>query len=371
MRGCAKLGRSILLVLLVWSSLNSAVLGDGDGNSTDSSDKAILRYRPAFTRSLPVQILLTGVIFTLLSLLMIQLLFTARHHWYLSPGNYILQVCGVATLGTSLAAAMYKILSVTASESEVWPYMLSYLSVDIPPLRSDNGWQTAELAAWLLMNGLTSALIQMVHIHFITLLFPNRLVKSLVFAMLVPLAVLHAVVQVLPIWSNPTVIALAPYVSSICSATLSLLFTFLLIIWAFFVNRKQAWRTEGGTAAFGVAAMALSILMTVLAFVYIPHKDQYEWYPELLHAVMMWQSYVGWWWWVGAGVSVGTYPEVKPKSKKDNHIAWTSAKSRMKRRSKEIVDVREVRPDVEELTSQYNRYLRRRTRPKNGDCAQG
>ena len=45
-------------------------------------------------------------------------------------------------------------------ESQTWPYMLTYLEVDIPPLYNTDGWSTAELAAWLIMNATTSGLIQ-------------------------------------------------------------------------------------------------------------------------------------------------------------------------------------------------------------------
>lgn len=38
--------------------------------------------------------------------------------------------------------------------------MLTYLAVDIPPLFDTDGWSTAELAAWLIMNATTSGLIQ-------------------------------------------------------------------------------------------------------------------------------------------------------------------------------------------------------------------
>ncbi|EPQ52643.1 hypothetical protein GLOTRDRAFT_13941, partial [Gloeophyllum trabeum ATCC 11539] len=264
------------------------------------SDDPVLQYRPAFTRSMPVQILLTGIIFTLAAILLIQLLFTARYHWQLSPGNYVLQVTGVISLGSSLVASMYKILTVTAEESQEWPYMLSYIAVDIPPLHNRGSWATAELTGWLVMNGIISALIQMVHVHFLTLLFPSKLVKNLIFILLVPPTILHGVVQVLPVWTNPTIVSMSHYLANICSATLALLFTLMLLYWAFISNRKNAWRTEGGTAAFGVAAMLLSIIMTIMTFVYIPTKDQYEWYPELVHAIMMWQSYLGWWWWAGS-----------------------------------------------------------------------
>ena len=39
--------------------------------------------------------------------------------------------------------------------------MLTYLAVDVLPLyNNNNGWTTAELVAWLVMNATTSGLIQ-------------------------------------------------------------------------------------------------------------------------------------------------------------------------------------------------------------------
>lgn len=110
--------------------------------------------------------------------------------------------------------------------------------------------------------------------------------------------------QLLPIHSNDNVVSWADAVQGVCNATLSLLFTLSLVIWGFFVKRDQAWRTDGGTAAFGAGAMFLALASTVLTFVYIPSKDQYDWLPGLIWAVIMWQSFLGWWWWVGSGMGV-------------------------------------------------------------------
>jgi hypothetical protein len=96
----------------------------------------------------------------------------------------------------------------------------------------------------------------------------------------------------------------ADAVQNVCSATLSLLFTLSLVIWGFFVRRDQAWRTDGGTAAFGAGAMILAFASTALTFINIPSKLQYEWLPGLIWAVIMWQSFMGWWWWVGSGMGV-------------------------------------------------------------------
>ncbi|TFK50939.1 hypothetical protein OE88DRAFT_1630645, partial [Heliocybe sulcata] len=278
----------------------------------------ILQFRPAFARSLPVQILLTGVVLTLVGVLLIQLIFTAQYHWPLAPVNYVLQISGVLTLLISLVATLHQILSATMQESRGWPYMLSYLAVDVPPLQYPNQteWATAEVAAWLMMNATTSALIQITHIQFLTLLFPSSIEKTLIFLLLGPLAVAHAVMQLAPIHSSEDVIDMADNISNVCNATLSLLFTASLFIWGFLVNRKKAWRTDGGTAAFGAGAIALAVASTTLTFTYIPSKDQYEWFPGLVWAVVLWQSFLGWWWWVGAGMGVGEVEELLRREEK-------------------------------------------------------
>lgn len=146
--------------------------------------------------------------------------------------------------------------------------------------------------------------MQITHIQFLTLLYPSTLEKRLILCLLGPLAVVSAVMQLLPIHSDPRVVSWADAVQNVCNATLSLLFTLSLVIWGFFVKRDQAWRTDGGTAAFGAGAMILAFASTALTFVNIPNKQQYEWLPALIWAIIMWQSFMGWWWWVGSGMGL-------------------------------------------------------------------
>ncbi|KZT21092.1 hypothetical protein NEOLEDRAFT_1121684 [Neolentinus lepideus HHB14362 ss-1] len=296
------------------------VLADDNLVSDDGSfpSDPILKFRPAFARSLPVQILLTGVVLTLVGVLLIQLIFTAQYHWPLAPVNFVLQISGVTTLLISLIATLHQILCATMEESKGWPYMLSYLAVDVPPLQypSQSEWETAEVAAWLMMNATTSALIQITHIQFLTLLYPSKVEKTLIFLLLGPLAIVHAGTQLAPIHASQKVIDMADNISNVCNATLTLLFTASLLSWGFLVNRKKAWRTDGGTAAFGAGAIALAIASTTLTFTYIPSKDQYEWFPGLMWAVVLWQSFLGWWWWVGAGMGVGEVEELLKREEK-------------------------------------------------------
>ncbi|KAH8087785.1 hypothetical protein BXZ70DRAFT_899518 [Cristinia sonorae] len=294
----------------------------------------ILAFRPSFAQSLPVQILMTGIVLTLTSVLLLHLIFTAQYHWPLAPVNYALQVSAVFTLLVSLIATLQVILTTAAKETRMWPYMLTYLAVDIPPLEDNRSWTHGELAAWLLMNATTSALIQITHIQFLTLLFPSGLERRLIFALLGPLAIVAAVMQLLPMQDNPRITSIAYAVQNVCNATLSLLFTGALFIWGFFVNTKQAWRTDGGTAAFGAGALTLALASTVITFVYIPHKDQYAWMPGLMWAVILWQSFLGWWWWVGAGMGVGEVEDLMRREEKRRRKRKQKMAKRKERKEK-------------------------------------
>ncbi|KAJ3487568.1 hypothetical protein NLI96_g3462 [Meripilus lineatus] len=302
--GTSKMNRKWIFLFLCALIICSCAFAQNQSgvNITDSDDMSfdedpILKYRPDFSRSLPVQILITGIVLTLTSVLLLHLLFTAQYHWPLAPVNFALQISAVFTLLISLIATLQVILSTATKESRTWPYMLNYIAVDIPPLNEIDGestWTDGEQAAWSLMNATTSALIQITHIQFLTLLFPSSLEKRLIFSLLGPLALVSAVMQLLPLKDlhDSKLASITAAVQNVCNATLSLLFTVSLLLWGFFVNRKKAWRTDGGTAAFGAGAITLALASTAITFIYIPHKDQYDWLPGLMWAVILWQSFL-------------------------------------------------------------------------------
>ena len=122
---------SSLLVDLVEAVTNATT------NQTGYETDPYLMYRPPFVRSLPIQILLTGVTLTLVVILLIHLLFTAHYHFPLAPVNYVLQMSGGVTLLISLIATFHVVLTATLEESSRWPYMLSYIAVNVPPLQVD------------------------------------------------------------------------------------------------------------------------------------------------------------------------------------------------------------------------------------------
>lgn len=118
-----------------------------------------------------MQTLVTGVVFTLVAVLFVHIVFTGQYHWPLAPVNYALQLSGVITLLVSLIATIRVILASAMTESAQWPYMLSYIAVNVPPLDllnvKSNGpgpgestWSTASRGTWLLMNATVSTLVQ-------------------------------------------------------------------------------------------------------------------------------------------------------------------------------------------------------------------
>lgn len=147
-------------------------------------------------------------------------------------------------------------------------------------------------------------------------MYPSRLEAQLIFLLLGPLAIVAAVMQLAPLHSSDRFNYMASAARNVCNATLSLLFTISLAIWGFVVNRKQAWRTDGGTAAFGAGAILLALAYVALTVSYIPFRDQFEWVPGITGAVILWQSFFAWWWWVGAGMGISEVDEWLHRSEK-------------------------------------------------------
>ena len=101
---------------------------------------------------------------------------------------------------------------------------------------------------------------------------------------------------------------------NVCNGTLAFLFAIALCIWGFFVNHKEAWRTDGGTAIFGAGALSLALCSVILNMVTIFLQPP-GWMPNLVWVVVLWQSFMGWWWWVGSAMPP-TYQGEKKKKRK-------------------------------------------------------
>lgn len=149
------------------------------------------------------------------------------------------------------------------------------------------------------------------HIQFLTLLYPSALEARLIFGLLGPIALASAAMTFTGLSSGKTV-QYGLILRNICNSTLSLLFTSALFLWGFYVNRRRAWRTDGGTAAFGAGALVLAVSSTAVNFLEVK-VDRLSWLQHLLWSIILWQSWLGWWWWVGSGMGIGEV-EVRAKA---------------------------------------------------------
>ncbi|GHJ86076.1 hypothetical protein NliqN6_2478 [Naganishia liquefaciens] len=290
-----------------------------------------LDYRPSFAYSLPVQLLIQGITLTLLVVLLIHLLFTTQYHFPLSRFNYLLQLAGILLVLTNIIISIVATMRVQDKASQKWPYMLDYISVNLP----NYDWSTAETAAWFTLHCACNGLVQLTHIQFLTLLFPSKTEVQLIFLLLGtsnthracllktnampyftgPLAVAASGLVYTSLSTRRTTIDLGDAIRNVFDSTLLLIFSMALFIWGFLVNRKRAWRTDGGTGAFGAGAMALAITSTAVNFVEV-REDHLSWLQNLTWALVLWQSWLGFWWWVGSGMGIGEVQDIMEREER-------------------------------------------------------
>ncbi|KAM0793562.1 hypothetical protein ACM66B_000998 [Microbotryomycetes sp. NB124-2] len=265
-----------------------------------------LEVLPAFTYSMPVQVVILGVTVTLLGILLVHLLFTIRYHLPLSKINYSFQVSAVVLALGNVAAQLHIVMTNLEKQGRRWPFAYDYIEVGMPP----RSWSQAERGAWLFLQGANSLCTHSTHIQFLTMLFPSKLEMKLILGLLGPLALATAGLYFTSLAQHPAVIDLGDAIRTTANSSLTLLYTFALFIWGLTLNRKRAWRTDGGTAAFGILAMILGVMGTAVNFVEI-REDRMRWLPGVVTCILLWQSWVGFWWWVGAGMWTGEAEDVE------------------------------------------------------------
>jgi hypothetical protein len=113
-----------------------------------------LVYQPSYAYSLPVQILLLGMVSTLAGVLLTHLIFTAPYHWPHAKLNYSLQLSGVLSLLVSTCLSLVVVLWNVHQTSRSWPYMLNYIGVQVPI----DGWALHAIAWWYGLDAVTSGL---------------------------------------------------------------------------------------------------------------------------------------------------------------------------------------------------------------------
>lgn len=145
---------------------------------------------------------------------------------------------------------------------------------------------------------------QIAHIQFLTLLYPSRTEARLIIFILGPLAIASSCLVFTSLSGSQRVLDVSDSIRNVLNSTLLLIFTIAIFIWGCFVNRRRAWRTDGGTAVFGFGAMFLAVVSTTVNFVAVA-EDGIDWLQHLLYAAILWQIWLGWWWWVGSGMGIG------------------------------------------------------------------
>ncbi|KIR28229.1 hypothetical protein I307_00547 [Cryptococcus deuterogattii 99/473] len=290
------------------------------------SEDPYLEYQPVLAYTLPIQLVVNGITGTLLCVLLIHLLFTTQYHYPLAPLNYFLQLSSIVTVLISVIIKLVIILVHCTSQADVWPYSLDYVAVNVPP----ETWSTGQNAAWCLLQALNAGLSNnrssSDHLrtrYDIPVIFP-----SLLTFLAGPLALVSSALTFAALTNSQTVLDLSDAIRNVFNSTLLLIFTISLAIWGFFVNRRRAWRFDGGTAAFGVGSLFLATISTTFNFVAVA-EDGIEWLQHLLFAAILWQIWLGWWWWVGSGMGIGEVEDIMAKAeKKKRKQAKSAARAR-------------------------------------------
>ncbi|OCF32689.1 hypothetical protein I316_05610 [Kwoniella heveanensis BCC8398] len=283
-----------------------------------------LQYQPAFAYTLPIQLLVNGITITLLCVLLIHLLFTTQYHYPLAPLNYILQLLSILVVTISVIIKIVVILQHSAHSADIWPFDLDYVAVTIPPA----SWGTGRCAAWFLLQALNNGLSNITHIQFLTMLYPSRIEARLIMFVLGPLAIASSALVFSALSPHQTVLDISDAIRNVFNSTLLLIFTISLVIWGFFVNRRRAWRSDGGTAVFGIGSLFLAAISTSFNFVAVA-EDGIDWLQHLLFAAVLWQVWLGWWWWVGSGMGIGEVEDIMERAeRKKRKQAKAAARAR-------------------------------------------
>ncbi|GAA5977378.1 hypothetical protein JCM5350_002445 [Sporobolomyces pararoseus] len=311
----------------------SAALASVIASQTDAAQDAgldpLLAALPNFVYAMPVQLVILGITLCLLGMLLIHLLFTIRYHLPLSKTNYALQTSATMLSLANISIQLRLVMVNLYHNGRQWPYMFDYIEITLP----DDDWTKAQRGGWLCMEGLNALIVHSTHIQFLTMLFPSTLEVNLILGLLGPLALSTFALSFTTLSTKPAVNDLGDAIWNTANSSLTLLYTMALFIWGLTINRSRAWRSEGGTAIFGVMALTLGVLGTAVNFVEIK-EDRMKWLPGVVTCILLWQSWVGFWWWVGAGMWAGEAEDVqKRREKKERKIEAKRRRREMKEKA--------------------------------------
>lgn len=260
-----------------------------------------------FALSYPVQVSMAGMTTAFMVLLALHQCFTAAYHYPLDPLNFVLQLVSSIVYVVYHAATLGVQLRELDQFSHHWPYMFPYMAYRLPRY---GHWTTVQMVFFILAEALASLLAHAAHIQFLMLLFPSKLERRLIFWLLGPFVLIETglfFVDLVPP-DHVKVLDLSDAMMNICDSSLALLYMSGLLVWGGLVNWRRAWRADGSTAAFGVAALLVALCKTVVSFVHIGY-DRVYWLRLMTATFTNWLNWLGFWWWVSAGMGIGEYED--------------------------------------------------------------
>ena len=280
-----------------------------------------------FALSYPVQVSVAGMTTAFMVLLALHQCFTAAYHFPLDPLNFVLQLVSSIVYVVYHGATLGVQLRELDEFSHRWPHMFPYMAYRLPRY---GHWTTVQLVFFILAEALASLLADAAHIQFLMLLFPSKLERRLIFWLLGPFVLIETglfFVDLVPP-DHVKVLDLSDAMMNICDSSLALLYMSGLLVWGGLVNWRRAWRADGSTAAFGVAALLVALCKTVVSFVHIGY-DRVYWLRLMTATFKNWQNWLGFWWWVSAGMGIGEY---------EDRLRATEKRRRTKQRRASLAD---------------------------------
>lgn len=268
---------------------------------------------PSFSHSSVVHVFVLGIILAVNAVLLFLVLFTAPYHYPLSRLNYVLQAVSVSVLLLNVSVSAGTTLRYLYRIGVVWPHAFPFVGLELPP--TDRRWSVAERALFLLLQAFTTMTAHLTNVQYLTMLFPSRLEGRMIIWLLAPLGLIQSGFSFayLAPTTDVKVRDLGVSIMTICQSSLGLLYTAALVVWGALVNRHRAWFMDGGTAWFGSLALVMASAYTVMSFVYIAYNRLW-WINWVCWTLIVWQSWVGFWWWVSAGMGIG---EVEDRQRRE------------------------------------------------------
>ncbi|PKI82575.1 hypothetical protein MVES_003368 [Malassezia vespertilionis] len=256
----------------------------------------------SFIVSGPVQILVIGIVLAMSAVLFVQLIFTGPYHYQLNKVNFIFQILSSFLFFALMAVIAALALNYDKQYGTTYPYVFPFTLDPLIKIGEDRPVVQRVFAS--ILPALAMITGHFTHIQFLTLLFPSALEARLIYWMLGPLAIIEAGMYFSQLANTHVVKVrdLGDAIESVCESTLSLLYMFALTFWGVFVCGRRAWRTDGATTMFGSAALTLALFKTVVSFIHIAY-DRIDWILFISWALTIWQSWLGFWWWVSAGMA--------------------------------------------------------------------